>query len=240
MLKYVLSVLMLAFAAPAFAQITVVGEGKVSAEPDMATVTLGVVAEDANPKVATDKLNKQMNAVLEKLKELKLADKELCTANYSLEPKYVYKDPQNRQDPKLVGYTASSEVHVKVRDLTKLGTVVESAVTSGANTVHGVHFEVTDTEKLFDKAREQATVDAKRKAKIYADNLGVKVGAAKSVTESRPYSPGMYDSAPRSANSSGAAGFKAGERSFTLQVTIVFDIDTDSKPVARPRLPGKK
>lgn len=223
MIKQVLAAAMLAIATPAFAQITVTGKGTVSAEPDMATVTLGVVCEDASSTVASDKMNKQMNAVLDKLKELKLAEKDICTTGYNLSPKYVY-PKDNNGEAKMVGFTASTSIHVKVRDLSKLGSVLESSVKSGATNVGAVRFEVTDTAALLNKARELATDEAKKKAKLYADNLGIKVGSVKSVAEHETRASSMYDSGIRSA-SADAPRLQAGERSYSIEVTVVFDTD---------------
>lgn len=223
-MKSLIALALMVFSTPCFAQITVVGEGKVTAEPDMATVTLGVVAEDVSGTVASDKLNKQLNGVLNKLKEMKLADKDLCTVGYNLSPKYSYKE---KEDAKLIGFVASSRIHVIVHDLKQLGAVVENSVNSGANTVSNVQFDVADSKKLFDKARELASADAKEKAKLYADNLGIKVGAVKTVHENSSYSPKAYDSSTtaRGLSADSTPRFQAGERSFSVSVTVVYEVE---------------
>ena len=203
-----------------FSQITVVGEGKVKAEPDIATVNIGILADDVSSTVASEKMTTALNKVLDSIKQLKVGEKDICTTYFNLSQRYQYND---KESPKFIGFTASTQLHVKVRDLKQLGVVVDTAIKNGATAINNVKFDVSNHEKLLDDARVLAITEAKRKAKMYADNLNVNVGVMKSIVEYEVRDRGAYDNNSKSMD--GKMNFQAGEKTFVINMTIVFEID---------------
>jgi uncharacterized protein YggE len=158
--------------------ISVSGTGTVSTEPDTATTTFGVVTQGATAKEAMSRNSQEMAKVIDALKQAGIASKDLQTQYVSLDPRY---DNQGRE---VVGYGASNSVSAIVRDLAKVGDVIDVAVGAGANTVSGPSLSRKDQSKLYNDALERAVADAKAKAEVLARAAGVSVGAVQSVLES--------------------------------------------------------
>jgi uncharacterized protein YggE len=176
----------LALASPALAQevdpprITVTGEAVVSVPPDLALIESGISTEAKSAREASDTNNAAMGKLLLALKGAGIDEKDLQTQRLSLQPQY----PQERRGPNAVtGYRATNRVEVKLRDLTRVATIVDLMVGAGANEIGGVTFTVGQPSKLLDDARTQAMADARRKAEIYARAAGVELGAAIAIQE---------------------------------------------------------
>jgi uncharacterized protein YggE len=161
--------------------ISVTGSGKVTVIPDMATINLGVVTERTTAKAARQDAAAAMTRVVDAVRKLGIADKDITTANVSLNPVYDY---PNNAAPKIRGYQMQNTISIKVRDLTKLSDVVDNSVAAGATTVDGISFDVADRTAAEAQARETAVKDAKTKADTLANGLGVRVTGVASVAES--------------------------------------------------------
>ena len=122
-----------------------------------------------------------MGKVLLALKGAGIAEKDYQTSRLSLQPQYG----QNKSTgaSPVVGFRASNRVTVKIRDVTKVAGIIDTLVGAGANDIGNISFEVTQASKLLDDAREQAVVDARRKAEIYAKATGVTLGSPLSISE---------------------------------------------------------
>jgi len=154
-------------------QITVTGTAKVSATPDVAVLSLGIVSEGATVKSAQQGVTEKMNAIVSSLKNsFKINTKDIKTESYSVNPKYDWTGGQQR----IIGYTADQSVTVKVRDFDQTGDILAKAVELGANNVSGPNFTIDDTEKVKADAREKAIAQAKAKAELLADQVGIKLG----------------------------------------------------------------
>lgn len=154
------------------APFTVTGEGKVSLSPDMATLNAGVTAQGATVKAAQDSLNAAINKVADAVKAVGVDAKDIKTSNYSINPNYNYQfNPQ-----RIVGYTASSNLLIKVKNIDKVNAVIDAATAAGANQVGGVTFDVSDKTKAENEARTLAVADAKAKAENAAKVAGFKLG----------------------------------------------------------------
>jgi uncharacterized protein YggE len=165
--------------------ITVVGMGKASGAPDVAHVTVGVESQGPALQAVVDDNKTRMAALLAALKAQGIADKDIRTTNYSV---YV----ENPQPQPLQGgqagtapltYHVNDQVDVTVRDVAKLGDVLDKAVAAGANNVYGVSFSVNDPTKLQGMARANAIADAKARAQDLASLTGVTLGDVISVSE---------------------------------------------------------
>lgn len=161
--------------------ITISGEGKVVAVPDVATASLGVQTDKKLAKDAQIENNNKMNAITKAIKDLGVDEKDIKTENYSIYPKYDYNRETGASN--IIGYTVSQSLSVKIRDLDKVGAILAKAGDLGANTVGGVQFTVDDPEKLKFEARQKAIAAAKAKADDLFKNLGVQVGRIVSFNE---------------------------------------------------------
>lgn len=198
--------------------ITVNGEGEVSARPDMATVTLGVetLGDSANAALAEN--TAATAKMLETLKAAGIAAKDMQTSDLTLGPRW--EQPQQGQ-PKVVGFVAANNVTVTVRDLNKLGSVLDTVVRNGANTFQGLRFGLSDPKPNADAARKAAVADAIARAHLYAEAAGVALGPVQSLTES------FTGQQPRpmmrmSADSGAGVPLAEGEVSVNANVTMVF------------------
>jgi len=161
--------------------ITVVGTGTASGTPDVAHISVGVDTDSDSVQKAVETSKDKMTALLDALKAAGVADKDIRTSNYS-----VYTQQQPSPDGRTtisVSYRVSNQVEVTVRDVSKLGDILDKAVAAGANNIYGVSFSVEDTSKLEADARAKAIADAKARAASLAQLAGVQVGDVLSISE---------------------------------------------------------
>lgn len=166
----------------------VIGEGKVIVVPDVTTVNMGVRAQAQTVKVAQDQLNTAINQVTQAIKQLGIDQKDIKTVGYSIYPDYDY----SVGTQKVKGYTANTNISVKVRNLDKVNQVIDASTANGANQISGISFDVDDKQKAENQAREKAVSDAKSKADTVAKIAGFKLGRIINYSESlergHPYS----------------------------------------------------
>ena len=173
-------------ATPALAQtippaISVTGEANVSVAPDQAQIDAGVTSDARTAREASDANNAAMGKVLLALKGAGIEEKDYQTSRLSLQPESA---PNRAAGPAtIVGYRASNRVTIRLRDVSKVASVIDTLVGAGANDIGGINFTVSQASKLLDEAREQAIADARRKAEIYAKAAGVTLGAPLSISE---------------------------------------------------------
>jgi uncharacterized protein YggE len=224
-------------AAPALAQessmngtISISGLGEVSAAPDTAFVTSGVTTQGATAREALDANTKAMTELLETLKAAGIEARDIQTSGFSVSPNYVYTDARDANGyqlpPKINGYQVYNTVNVRVRELSTLGSVLDKAVTVGANTINGVSFSVADPSKLYDEARKLAFADAKKKAELYATAAGEELGDLRNINESQGYSqpPQPYVMRAEVAADK-AVPVEGGELSFQINVQVTWDFE---------------
>lgn len=182
----------IALGAPVMAQtLTVQGTGEVGFEPDIALVTLGVGADAPTPAEAVAAMNQGLAPVLESLIDAGVAPRDMQTGTLNLHP--VYSDRPETQPagaPEITGYHAESLLSVRVRDLGILGTVLDTAVTKGANRLEGIQWQLSDPAAAEDAALGAAVADAVRKAAVTAQAAGLGLGDIEEIRE------GNVDSAP--------------------------------------------
>ncbi|MEF3047270.1 SIMPL domain-containing protein [Pseudotabrizicola sp. L79] len=202
------------------ATITVSGEGSVEGAPDMAVLSLGVTTEGATATEAMSANSAALTAVLERLKAAGIADRDLQTSNLSLNPNWTGYD--SGATPKIVGYTASNQLMVRIRDLPKLGEVLDAAITDGANTLNGISFGLSNPRPAMDEARTEAVADARARAELLVTAAGARLGKIVSINENGGYA----QPAPmfRAAAEAAPVPVQGGEVATTATVTIVFEI----------------
>ena len=209
-------------------QITIVGEGRVSAAPDMATLSTTVVTAAKSAREATDANTKAMTAVIERFKAAGIEPRDLSTSGFSVQPRYVHPKQQDGSTaaPRIDGYEVRNGVTVRVRDLTKLGTVLDTAITAGANQIDGISFDVADPTELLDKAGSAAVKDARRRAELYAEAAGVKLGRVLVIAEPSLEGPRpMMMAAPRADFAKASSvPIESGERDFSVRIRVTYAI----------------
>lgn len=178
----------LAAAVPALANetaqpsITVTGAGQVSAAPDMAQVSAGVVTESARAADAVKATSAAMQKVLAALDAAGIERKRVQTNRFDVSPVYADGSPRGGR-PSIVGYRATNQVQVEVHGVDKVGAVLDALVGAGANELGGISFGITEPAPLLDDARRKAIADARRKAELYAREAGVALGRVIDIDE---------------------------------------------------------
>jgi hypothetical protein len=203
--------------------ITVVGTGDVDARPDMATITVGVVTEAESASAALEENNGRMKELFEILKDRGVSEKDLQTANFNVSPKYQH-HPQGKEEPKIVGYTVTNEVRVKVRRLSSLGGVLDALVQDGANRVHGISFSIDDEANLMDDARKKAMADARHKAELLAAAANMRLGRPLQISDQPPPRP-MPMQRFRMAEAAQAVPIAPGEVTQTAIIHVTYALE---------------
>lgn len=212
------------FALPVMAQdartITVIGEGRISAAPDMAILRLGVSREARAASDAMRLASKAAAAVLAQVEASGIEARDVQTANVSLSPRW-----QNTQNtaPRVVGYIASNDLSVRVRDLSNLGALMDAVVSDGANQMNGLRFTMAELRPLQDKARQAAVADARAKADLLAQAAGVALGEVMTISENGGFQQPMAMARGAMMESS-AVPIAAGELDVSATVTVIFAI----------------
>jgi uncharacterized protein len=208
-------------AAPARAEseppavISVTGEAKISAPPDLAQIDGGVTSEAKTAREASEANNAAMGKVLLALKGAGIDEKDYQTSRLSLQPQSSSK---SNGPPTITGYRASNRVTIRLRDVTKVANVIDTLVGAGANDIGGINFMVSQASKLLDEAREKAIADARRKAEIYAKAAGVTLGAPLSISESGAPAPIVFRR--MAAGVAESAPVAPGEETLQLSVSV--------------------
>jgi uncharacterized protein len=206
---------------PRTSTVTVAGIGTVSAAPDMAEITTGVVTQAPTAAQALTANSQAMERLLQALGGLGVAARDIQTTNISVSP--LRRQGRDGQPPEITGYEVTNQVRVKVRDLSRLGRVLDQQVGQGANLVHGVQFGRQEPAPLLDEARNRAMADARRKAELYAAAAALKVGRVVAVREAGAASP-RPEMAPRMAMSA-PVPVAPGEQEIQAAVTVTFTLE---------------
>ena len=216
--------------SPAFADggkmpriISLSGHGEVRATPDIAYVTSGVLTQGTTAAEALAANTKAMTDLFAALKDAGIEDKDIQTSNFSVQPRY---DFNNGQAPKMVGYDVSNNVTVKLRKVETLGALLDKMVQSGSNQISGISFDVSKPDEAMDEARKLATQDATRKAKIYAQAMGIELGNVMQVSEGSAAQPPMpmVRGAMMKADAAPPVPVAAGEQTLAVDVNVIWEI----------------
>jgi hypothetical protein len=204
--------------------ISVSGTGEASGAPDLALVELGVSAEGKTVKEARDTAATAMNDVLDALKGDDVAEKDVQTRQFRIEPEYQY--PDGKQE--LIGFRVTNIVEAKVRDLDRVGEVIDDVAKAGGDIVQvqGLSFTIEKPEDLRAQARQEAMADARARAEGLAELAGVKLGKPISVTESAVAPPTAFrEAAPMGQGGGEATPIQAGELEVSVTVDVLFAIE---------------
>lgn len=226
--------------APYNKTITVDGMGKISAKPDLARVSLSVVSTGPTVKAVTEDGNKKMTAVIDQMKSLGVKAEDIQSTGYYLNPEYDYNQPviydtkigtPVSKAPKIIGYSLTQSVDVKVRDLTKTEDVIDKGTAVGANQVGSLSFDIDDASKVKNQAREIAFQKAREKAEMMAKAAGVKLGSVVTFSEGYnggypvPYANFAVKSMDASGGESVAPSIEPGSQELNISVSVTYEIE---------------
>lgn len=205
--------------------ISATGSGQVFGKPDIAYITLGVDQADADAGKAIDTANTTLTAIVKALTDAGVKEEDIQTTSYNIYPE----DKTDPQSGQLTGervFHVQLAVTVTIRDIAKVGAVIQAGLGAGANTLNSLSFGISDMKSLEAAARKAAVADAADRAKQLADAAGVTLGEPVSISESIGSMPiPMFNRAADSfAVASAAPQINAGQLSVSINVNITYSI----------------
>lgn len=222
---------LLAALSPALAEggkmpriVSLTGHGEVRSAPDVAYITSGVTTQGTTAAEALAANTKAMTSLFAALKDAGIEDKAIQTSNFSVQPRYDY---SNNQAPRLVGYDVSNNVTIKLKKIDTLGSLLDTLVQSGSNQITGISFDVSKPDDAMDEARKLATQDATRKAKLYAQAMGIELGSVMQISEGSTAAPSPVPFVRGAAMMKADAApvpVAAGEQTIAADVNIIWEI----------------
>jgi uncharacterized protein YggE len=205
--------------------LTIAGSADVHAAADAALISAGVVTESDTAAAALKANSAALAKVVDAIRSFGVEAKDLQTAGLSLEARTYRPDKPSATDkPRIIGYTAVNQVTVRVRDLGKLGDLLDKVAVAGANRIDGIQFIISNQEGLLDEARRKAVADAKAKADLYAQAAGVTLGKVMSLAEESG-SPVPRPMGRAMTMSAGApVPVEAGEMTLSVRVRLIWSL----------------
>lgn len=208
--------------------IVVAGTGEVYASPDVGVINISVQTEDMDVSKASSDNSEKMNAIVSFLKGEGIEEKDIKTTGFNISPRYEYNYKTGERT--LAGYEVTQTVNVKIRDLTKIGTVISESTSLGANDISSLSFIIDDDDAVKEQAKELAIKDAKEKAKNLEKALGIKLVRIVGFYES---SSPAYDSyyyglgageSMKTASSVAVPTIETGQNKVTSNVSITYAV----------------
>lgn len=204
--------------------VTVSATSEVYAKSDLALTTFSVVTDAKTVGEAMQENTDKMNAVTAFVKNQGVEDKDLQTTNFNISPRYEWVEKTGQRI--LAGYEVSQSLQIKIRDLTKVGDIIQGATGAGANEIGNLQFIIDNEDALREEARNKAIVEAKNKAKVLAENLGIRLIKIVDFNENGVYPVPYYTSMAKEALGMGGAApdIQIGENKISSTVTLTYQI----------------
>lgn len=209
--------------------INVLGEGQASVAPDMAILTLSVVRNGKTAEAALSASSAAMKDVLSAIKSDGIADRDIQTSNFSIYPQYRHPEPKGGviEPPQVIGYEVSNTLTLKVRDLQKLGGLIDRSVKLGVNQGGQIAFTNDKPDEVMTEARKKAVAEALAKARTLTEAAGVKLGRILEISENsmRPVPQQMMRMAMAKDMAAEAVPVAGGENTYTVTVNVTFALE---------------
>ncbi|MCH1930273.1 oxidative stress defense protein [Shewanella sp. A25] len=207
-----------------FPHIETIGVSKIKLEPDMAELNVEVSVTQTTAKAAKDDSDSAVANFIARLTAAGVTKAQIQSANLNLQPQYVY--AQN-QAPELTGYTASRQVTVTIRELTRLNAILDSALEEGINRVNNIALKSSKEEEYVAKARQAAIIDAKQKAQSLAQGFGEKLGKVWQIRyyDQRPVQPVMMRLSAKADAMAVNESYQYGEITVEDRVEVVYQLE---------------
>ncbi len=209
--------------------ISVSGEGKITATPDIVRINAGISEIAKTTKAAQEAANKKLNTILDILKKYDIPNKNIQTNNLSIRPEYEWKGDKGRQ---LIGQKVSQTLTIKISDIDKdsekVGKIIDTLGAINGLELNSVNFDIEDKKEFFSKAREQAFEKAQQKAAEYAKFGKVTLLKPISISDaSISYNPPVFSNYAKMdmmAENAVGSSLPAGQLEITATVNVVFGI----------------
>lgn len=200
------------------------GIGKISQAPDSAHISFGVTKTATTVADAQNQTNSAISSILDSLKKLGIAEKDMQTTNYSVSPNYNFQAGNQT----ITGYTVTQQINLKLSPIEKVNQALDTITKNGANLVGQVSFGFSDElqKKLEDKARQMAVQDAKDKAQSLANASGIHLGQIIDVTESASPQPPVIMPMAADAKDQGSAPTQITPGENTISTTVTLSYQT--------------
>lgn len=201
--------------------VSVTGNGVITGTPDQATIYVGVRTDATTSAEALTDNNEQMTALINTIKASGVAARDIQTSDFSIYPRY---NDGTNGELRVVGYEVSNSVHITVRDLTKLGTILDAAVRAGGNQVSGISFGFSDPAALVEQAREQAVNNARANAEQLATLTDADLGAVITISEGiNNYPTPIYRDTMAQAEMS-VVPIESGQSAVNVTVSVTYEL----------------
>jgi uncharacterized protein YggE len=204
--------------------LSVSGSGEAFLAPDIAYIYIGVHTEDPTAAEAVTQNNTQTQALIQAIQDFGIDPKDIRTTNFSIYPMDRF-DPATGLPSGEKTYAVDNTVYVTVRDLDRLGDLLDTAVQAGANTVNNVQFDVEDKDEALQQARAEAVKDAEAQAQALAQAAGLSLGEIRAISfsDAQPYP--IFDGRGGGAAAEAAAvPIQPGQLTFTVSVTVTYGL----------------
>ncbi len=207
--------------------ISVTGFGSVETPPDRATLMLSIMARQPTVEAVQQEAADVVARILELADEIDIPRSRVDTMSATIHPNYRH-DQQTRTQV-LDGYMASRQMRIEIRDLEKVGDMMERAAQAGVNQVMPPQLESSKSRDAYRDALEKAVADARMNAQRLAESLGMELGGAIQVTTSTPYQlPTMYGRAQSMSgnmisNAAIPATYNTADMTVSATVNVTFE-----------------
>jgi uncharacterized protein YggE len=201
--------------------ISVSGQGRVRIKPNLATTSIGVETAAATLAEATSQSNAKMTAIIDKIKGLGVAEKDIQTTAYNVTP--VTNVSRQGEPPRITGYRVLNQLSITIRKIDDVGKILDAAVAAGANNVYGISFGVDDPTPYQQQARAAAVKDAQDKATQLAKAAGITLGKVISITEGGVTPVPVLRGAVMTAEAA-SVPIEAGEMEIVISVNMRFGV----------------
>ena len=206
---------------PPLRTLNVTGSGKVFIAPDIAYISIGVHTEGESASDAVTKNSEQAQKITGAIKGMGVDPKDIQTTNFNISPQQKYDDKGQ-----LIGiiYVVDNTVYVTIRDLTKIGGLLDEVTKAGANNVYGIQFDLADKTSATSEARKIAVESARTQAQELAQAAGVTLGAVQTINTYNSYPVSVYEGKGGGAMAASDVPISPGQLSLTIEVNIVYEI----------------
>lgn len=205
--------------------LSLTGTGIVKAAPDIARVRSGVVTQAKTARAALIQNSAAMQAVLDLLHKHGIDKKDMRTDNFQVRPQYYRNDKKRNQPPVITGYRVSNMLRVTVRNLNRLGVILDDIVMHGANSINSINFSVSRPKALRDEARQKAMADALRKARLYSQAAGARLGRVMTIRETGGNIPPRPRMAMSAMESKSAVPIARGTQAIRASVAVTWELE---------------
>lgn len=205
---------------------SVSGRGTVELSPDIARVNIGIRSQSPDVAQALKENTANAEAIIQKLLDLGVEQNDIQTRNFNVYPQQNQQPGPEGEVEETQTFVVENTVSVTVRDLDSLGEILSTAVQEGANTIHGVTFDVEDRETAVEEARGLAIENAKAQAEAIAETAGVVLGPVHSIriNEGSP-TPVARAVEMEAAQGGGAVPISGGQLTIRVTANLTFQIE---------------